>query len=105
MLLPLTAALLVTTALQSSIADRSRAEQLARAGQTTEAIERFKHILEQNPQLGRHLDDEWPVAVQAAQSLRTMQSAGLPVLHEHAARTDLAGLLARQMLWEASMPC
>jgi YaiO family outer membrane protein len=48
-LLTLTAALLVTTALQSSAPDRTRAEQLARAGQTTEAIELFKHILEQDP--------------------------------------------------------
>jgi HEAT repeat protein len=55
--------------------------------------------------LARHLDDEWPVAVQAATSLRAMNEAGLQVLQTQAARSDLAGLLARQMLWEAGMPC
>lgn len=55
--------------------------------------------------LARHLDDDWPVAVQAAHSLRSMQKTGLAVLEAQATRTDLAGLLARQMLWEESMRC
>jgi hypothetical protein len=56
-------------------------------------------------ELGHHLDDEWPVALQAAQSLRAMNDAGIVVLQTQAPRTDLAGRLARQMLWEAGMPC
>jgi len=48
---------------------------------------------------------EWPVAVQAAQSLREMRDAGFVVLQTQASRTDLAGRLARQMLWQASTTC
>jgi HEAT repeat protein len=53
-------------------------------------------------QLGAHLDDEWLVAVEAAHSLRAMREPGVTVLQEQAVRTDLAGLLARQMLWEVN---
>jgi HEAT repeat protein len=52
--------------------------------------------------LGQHLGDEWPVAVEAARSLRSMRFAGLAVLQAQAPRSDLTGRLARQMLWEAS---
>ena len=48
--------------------------------------------------LGQHLDDAWPVAVRAARSLRSMGSAGTIELQARASRSDLAGLLARQML-------
>jgi HEAT repeat protein len=51
--------------------------------------------------LARHLDDAWPVAISAARTLGSMGSAGRVVLKEQIARTDLAGMLARQMLWEA----
>ena len=51
--------------------------------------------------LARHLDDVWPVASRAAQALRSMGRAGRPALEAQAARPDLAGMLARQMLWEA----
>jgi HEAT repeat protein len=51
--------------------------------------------------LARHLDDAWPVAVEAAQSLQSMQEAGREALAASASRPDLAGVLARQMLWEA----
>jgi HEAT repeat protein len=50
--------------------------------------------------LGQHLDDVWTVAVEAARSLQTMSDAGVAVLITRAGRPDLAGLLARQMLWE-----
>jgi HEAT repeat protein len=53
--------------------------------------------------LGRHLDDAWPVAVRAARSLQSMQEPGLIELQTHAQRPDLAGVLARQMLWEAEV--
>jgi len=53
------------------------------------------------PHLARHLDDAWPVAVQAARSLRSISTAGLAALQVCSGRSDLAGLLARQMLWEA----
>lgn len=49
MTLSLIVVLLLTAAPQSSVPDRSRAEQLARAGQTAEAIQLFKQILEQDP--------------------------------------------------------
>ena len=48
--------------------------------------------------LGRHLDDVWPVAVRAAQSLRSMGSAGVLELQAQASRSDLTGRLARQAL-------
>jgi HEAT repeat protein len=51
--------------------------------------------------LARHLDDTWTVAVRAARSLLSMHETGLAELRRWARRTDLAGLLARQMLWEA----
>ena len=55
--------------------------------------------------LARHLDDVWPVAVRAAQSLRSMGSAGIVELEARASRSDLPGLLARQMLSAAGAPC
>lgn len=51
--------------------------------------------------LARHLDDTWAVAVQAARTLRSMGPAGALELQAHASSPDLAGLLARQMLWPA----
>ena len=55
--------------------------------------------------LGRHLDDAWLVAVRAARSLRSMGSAGTIELQARAARSDLAGLLARQMLSPMDARC
>src|SRR5262245_33070389 len=55
--------------------------------------------------LARHLDDEWTVAVQAARSLQSMRERGRIELERCALRTDLAGVLARQMLWEESVQC
>ena len=51
--------------------------------------------------LARHLDDTWAVAVQAARTLRSMGPAGVLELQAHASSPHLAGLLARQMLWQA----
>ena len=51
--------------------------------------------------LARHLDDAWTVAVSAARSLKSMGAYGHVELRACAGRTDLAGVLARQMLWEA----
>jgi len=51
--------------------------------------------------LARHLDDAWTVAVPAARSLQSMGSIGLARLSERAADPGLAGLLARQMIWES----
>jgi len=39
--------------------------------------------------------------VPAARSLRSMGESGMIALQASAGRTDLAGVLARQMLWEA----
>jgi HEAT repeat protein len=55
--------------------------------------------------LARHLDDAWPVAVRAAQSLRSMGNAGVFELQAQASRSDLAGLLARQMLSPMGARC
>jgi HEAT repeat protein len=51
--------------------------------------------------LARHLGDSWPVAVRAAHALRSIGPAGRAALQPYAARDDQAGVLARQMLWEA----
>jgi len=51
--------------------------------------------------LARHLDDTWAVAVKAARSLQSMRQAGRDVLESWARRSDLAGILSRQMLWRA----
>jgi hypothetical protein len=53
------------------------------------------------PQLARHLDDAWIVAVPAAQALQSMGECGRRELEASALRQDQAGALARQMLWEA----
>jgi HEAT repeat protein len=50
--------------------------------------------------LARHLEDAWTVAVPAARSLQSMGSLGLARLTDRAGRPGLAGLLARQMIWE-----
>ena len=52
--------------------------------------------------LARHLDDTWAVAVRAARTLRSMGPAGVLELQAHASSPNLGGLLARQMLWQAS---
>jgi len=51
--------------------------------------------------LARHLDDTWTIAVRAARSLLSMGHAGRIELEACATRSDVAGILARQMLWEA----
>jgi len=50
-------------------------------------------------QLANRLDDQWEVAVRAAQSLRSMGAPGLAELQARAERQDTAGELARYMLW------
>jgi HEAT repeat protein len=55
--------------------------------------------------LARHLDDTWIVASSAARSLQSIGTTGLAELRTCAGRADLAGLLARQMLWEARVSC
>jgi HEAT repeat protein len=49
--------------------------------------------------LAKHLDDTWAVAIRAARTLQSMGPAGFVELQARAARPDLSGLLARQMLW------
>jgi HEAT repeat protein len=50
--------------------------------------------------LARHLGDSWNVAVRAARTLQSMGDAGRHELEACARRDDLAGTLARQVLWE-----
>jgi HEAT repeat protein len=52
--------------------------------------------------LALHLDDTWAVAVRAARTLQSMGHAGVAELQARASRPDMTGLLARQMLWQAS---
>ena len=56
-------------------------------------------------QLARHLEDRWPVAVRAAKALKSMGRPGVTALQAAASRSDLAGELARQTLWEISAKC
>ena len=52
--------------------------------------------------LAPHLDDTWAVAIRAARTLQSMGPAGAVELQARASRPDIGGLLARQMLWQAS---
>jgi HEAT repeat protein len=52
-----------------------------------------------------HLTDTWPVCADAARALRRMGAEGRLLLEQASARNDLAGTLARQMLWEDSAQC
>lgn len=51
--------------------------------------------------LARHLDDTWMVALRAAKSLQSMRETGLRELRARAGTPGTAGVLARQMVWEA----
>jgi hypothetical protein len=55
--------------------------------------------------LAQHLDDQWPVAVRAAKALKDIGATGVTALHAASSRSDLAGELARQTLWEISAQC
>jgi HEAT repeat protein len=52
-----------------------------------------------------HLTDCWPVCAEAARALRRMGAAGRLRLEQASVRDDLAGTLARQMLWEDAAQC
>jgi HEAT repeat protein len=52
------------------------------------------------PQVARHLDDAWPVAVRAARVLKSIGPAGHAELQSRASQPGLVGALARQMLWK-----
>jgi HEAT repeat protein len=89
------AASLAVGALESDdVAIRATAAAALR-GWTADA-EAARHLVQ-------HLDDAWPVAVSAARSLQSMPESGMAALRARAERPDLAGTLARQMLWEAEV--
>jgi HEAT repeat protein len=52
-----------------------------------------------------HLTDCWPVCADAARALRRMGAEGRLRLEQASGRDDLAGTLARQMLWEDAAQC
>ena len=52
------------------------------------------------PYLAQHLGDEWLVAAHAATALRMLGPAGERELVARQDAPGLAGVLARQMLWE-----
>ena len=49
--------------------------------------------------LANHLDDAWDVAVKAAHTLRSMGAPGVAALEARAHGQDMAGHLARHVLW------
>ena len=55
--------------------------------------------------LAMHLDDAWPVAALAAQSLQALGDVGIVALQAAASRSGVAAVLARQALWEMSAQC
>jgi hypothetical protein len=55
--------------------------------------------------IAAHLADAWPVCAAAARTLRRMGAEGRMRLERESSRSDLAGTLARQMLWEEAAQC
>ena len=70
---------------------RSRATTKPVRAMAASALERLDGLERCRRASRRHLDDAWPVAVRAAQSLRSMGSAGMLELQARASRSDLAG--------------
>lgn len=69
------------------------------------ALNGWNGAFDVTPMLARRLDDEWAVAVRCARSLQSIVPRGAEALLAVSRRQDLAGLLARQMLWELHPPC
>lgn len=98
----LLSAALILGLVQAPIADRTRAEQLARAGRTADAIRLFEHLVEQNPS-----DTEarlWIARLELRAGRVDRAEAGFrAVLREHPADVDarigLASALLRTGAW------
>src|SRR3954466_7942872 len=103
---PFAAAIMLIAGLQASAADRTRAEDLARAGRSGEAIELFTHIVETNP-----ADVEarlWVARLQLRLGRTAEAEAGFrSVLREHPADIDavigLASVLTRTGAWRDAL--
>jgi cytochrome c-type biogenesis protein CcmH/NrfG len=106
MLVPLATALVLSMACQPPSADRSHAEQLARSGQTVEALAIFKRIVTQNP-----ADPEvrlWIARLQLRLGRTEEAEAGFrSVLLEHPsdvdARIGLGAALTRKDDWREAL--
>jgi HEAT repeat protein len=55
--------------------------------------------------IAAHLADAWPACAAAARALRRRGAEGRMRLEKESSRSDLAGTLARQMLWEEATQC
>ena len=106
MLLQLAAALALTAALQSSVPDRTRAEVLARAGRTAEAMQLFARVVEANP---ADVEARLWVARLALRLGRAAdaEAAFRSVLREHPADVDarigLGTVLTRTGEWQHAL--
>jgi len=106
MFVPFAAALVLSMACQSPSIDRSLAEQLARSGQTVEALDLFKRIVAQNP-----TDTEarlWIARLQLRLGRTEEAEAGFrSVLLEHPADVDarigLGSALTRRGPWKEAL--
>src|SRR3954471_24390591 len=102
MAFPFIATMMLIAGLQTPATDRTRAEDLARAGRSVEAIELFTHIVETNP-----ADVEarlWVARLQLRLGPTADAEAGFrAVLREHPddvdAVIDLAIVLTRTGAW------
>ena len=100
------AGIMLITALQASPADRVRAEELARAGRTSEAIALFERIVEDNP---ADLEAKLWVARLALRLGRTADAeAGFPSVlqinpEDVDARIGLGTVLTRTGFWQEAL--
>jgi len=107
MLAPLAAALLVAVGCQTPRAvDRARAEQLARSGQSAEAIQLFEQIVEQNP---ADVDARnWVARLELRLGRADQAEAGFrSIMREHPADVDarigLGAALTRKGAWREAL--
>src|SRR3954464_5766011 len=103
---PFAAAIMLMAGLQASAADRTRAEDLARAGRSVEAIELFTHIVESNPADGEAR--LWVARLQLRLGRTAEAEAGFrSVLRDHPADVDavigLAIVLTRTGAWPEAL--
>lgn len=106
MLLPFVVALMLSAGAQSSVADRSRAEELARSGRNAEALELFASVVEANPQ---DIEARLWMARLALRLGRTAEAeTGFrAVLRDHPADVDarigLGIVLTRNGFWQEAL--
>ena len=106
MIAAVAAALVLSIECQSAVSDRSRAEQLARAGHTAEALALFEHIVVENP---ADIDARlWVARLDLRMGRTAKAEAGFrSVIREHPADVDarigLGGTLIRKGEWQEAL--